>query len=320
MNSIYQSLDALNQLSPIPISAISGTILAIGLAIITFGMAISLKLSYFKEVFRKPKALLVGLLLQLVLFPGLTLLLVVAGEQYITPQVALGMILVAACPVGNTSNFLTFLSHGRTELSITLTAISGLLSLVATPLSFSLMGGWYFQLTQHTPEQQGLLHGIAINPMNIFTTIFVLVVLPLVLGMLVSYFFPRLSGKTARHVRIWGIMLLFFCVVTALLSNVQAFTNRLEMIFFIVFVHNALALLLGYLVALAFKLTPSKRRAITIDTGIHNSSLALSILFNPAAFPTPVLAMQLTAAWWGVWHILSGVTLSMFWWVNKPKK
>ena len=105
------------------------------LAFVMFGVALGIQPSMFKEVFKKPKSVIVGLVSQLIALPALTFLLIVAFNQYITPMVAMGMILVAACPGGNISNFMSQLSKANTELSVTLTAITTLVSPIFTPKS-----------------------------------------------------------------------------------------------------------------------------------------------------------------------------------------
>ena len=118
-------------------------VINIVLAFVMFGVALGIRPAMFKEVLKKPKSVFVGLFSQLVVLPALTFLLIVVFNQYITPMVAMGMILVASCPGGNISNFMSQLSKANTELSVTLTAITTSLSTVLTPANFALWGGLY---------------------------------------------------------------------------------------------------------------------------------------------------------------------------------
>jgi BASS family bile acid:Na+ symporter len=113
------------------------------LAFIMFGVALGMRVEHFKSLFRNPKPIAIGQLCQFIALPLITFLLVIAFNRFITPAVAMGMILVAACPGGNISNFMTSLSKGNLELSVTLTAISTILAIAMTPLNFKIWGSLY---------------------------------------------------------------------------------------------------------------------------------------------------------------------------------
>ncbi|MDD3480077.1 MAG: bile acid:sodium symporter [Paludibacteraceae bacterium] len=166
-------------------------IINIVLAFVMFGVALGIQPSMFKEVFKKPKSVVVGLVSQLVLLPALTFLLIVVFNQYITPMVAMGMILVAACPGGNISNFMSQLSKANTELSVTLTAITTSLSTVLTPANFALWGGLYVNFVN--PEAGSALRELHIDIYQMFETVFLLLGVPLLIGILVSHYLPKVA-------------------------------------------------------------------------------------------------------------------------------
>ena len=280
------------------------------LAFVMFGVALGIQPSMFKEVFKKPKSVVVGLVSQLIALPALTFLLIVAFNQYITPMVAMGMILVAACPGGNISNFMSQLSKANTELSVTLTAITTLVSPIFTPANFAIWGGLYVNFVN--PEAGSALRELHIDIYQMFETVFILLGVPLVLGILVSHYLPKVAQKLKKPMQYFSILFFIMMVVLAFGNNVDLFLKYIGFIFILVLIHNGLALSTGFGMATIFKLPFADRRTLTIETGIQNSGLGLVLLFNPKIFP-PDLAiggMLFITAWWGIWHIISGLSVS----------
>ncbi len=280
------------------------------LAFVMFGVALGIQPSMFKEVFKKPKSVIVGLVSQLIALPALTFLLIVAFNQYITPMVAMGMILVAACPGGNISNFMSQLSKANTELSVTLTAITTLVSPIFTPANFAIWGGLYVNFVN--PEAGSALRELHIDIYQMFETVFILLGVPLVLGILVSHYLPKVAQKLKKPMQYFSILFFIMMVVLAFGNNVDLFLKYIGFIFILVLIHNGLALSTGFGMATIFKLPFADRRTLTIETGIQNSGLGLVLLFNPKIFP-PDLAiggMLFITAWWGIWHIISGLSVS----------
>lgn len=281
------------------------------LAFVMFGVALGIQPSMFKEVFKKPKSVIVGLVSQLIALPALTFLLIVAFNQYITPMVAMGMILVAACPGGNISNFMSQLSKANTELSVTLTAITTLVSPIFTPANFAIWGGLYVNFVN--PEAGSALRELHIDIYQMFETVFILLGVPLVLGILVSHYLPKVAQKLKKPMQYFSIIFFIMMVVLAFGNNVDLFLKYIGFIFILVLIHNGLALSTGFGMATIFKLPFADRRTLTIETGIQNSGLGLVLLFNPKIFP-PDLAiggMLFITAWWGIWHIISGLSVSL---------
>ena len=280
------------------------------LAFVMFGVALGIQPSMFKEVFKKPKSVVVGLTSQLIALPALTFLLIVIFNQYITPMVAMGMILVAACPGGNISNFMSQLSKANTELSVTLTAITTLVSPIFTPANFAIWGGLYVNFVN--PEAGSALRELHIDIYQMFETVFILLGVPLVLGILVSHYLPKVAQKLKKPMQYFSILFFIMMVVLAFGNNVDLFLKYIGFIFILVLIHNGLALSTGFCMATIFKLPFADRRTLTIETGIQNSGLGLVLLFNPKIFP-PDLAiggMLFITAWWGIWHIISGLSVS----------
>ena len=156
-----------------------------------------------------------------------------------------------------------------------------------------------------------------------FKTVIILLGVPVAAGILFSKYFPKITQKIFKPIRIASIFAFFGFVVGAFAANFEHFLNYIQLIFIIVLIHNAMALLSGFLFASAMRLQPIDRRTISIESGIHNSGLGLALIFNPKIFP-PDLGlggMAFIAAWWGIWHIISGMGIATFWsWKSKRKK
>lgn len=278
----------------------------ITIGFIMFGVALDMKFNAFKHLIRKPKPLIIGFLSQFVLLPALTFLLILLIKP--TQSVALGMILVAACPGGNVSNFISSLAKANIELSVSLTAVSTISAIVLTPLNFAFWGGLYAQTSP-------LLRPIEIDALQMFQTVVILLGIPLVLGVLFSKKFPETTKKIFKPIRIASIFAFGGFIVGALSANFSHFLNYIGVIFFIVLLHNSVAFFGGYGLSIVSRLKRLDRRSISIETGIQNSGLALALIFNPKIFPPELEfgGMAFIAAWWGIWHIIAGMLLAVLW-------
>ncbi|MBR5175041.1 MAG: bile acid:sodium symporter, partial [Bacteroidales bacterium] len=150
------------------------------LAFVMFGVALGIRPGLFVDVLRKPKSVLLGMLCQLVLLPAFTCLLAILLNWWISPMMGLGMILVASCPGGNISNFMSSLAKANIELSVSLTAISTALAILMTPFNFWLWGSAYLHFAPVAHEVPTLV----IPLWDVFKTIFILLGIPLTLGVL----------------------------------------------------------------------------------------------------------------------------------------
>jgi BASS family bile acid:Na+ symporter len=295
--------------------------LNIVLAIVMFGVALGIKPKTFVDILKNPRSAIIGIVCQLILLPALTFLLTIACKSFISPMVALGMILVASCPGGNISNFITSLSRGNTELSVSLTALNTAVCVFTTPLNFSFWGNLYIQFI----EKKGLeIPELHIPLGDIFTTIFVILGIPLVLGILCSHYLPKLTAALKKPMSYLSIVFFIGMVCIAFAGNFDVFIKCILAIFLVVLVHNLLALGIGFGTGTLLKVPYKDRRTLTIETGIQNSGLGLALLLNPKIFD-PVMwenngGMLVITAWWGVWHIISGLTLAMIWRANGRKE
>ncbi len=271
------------------------------LAFMMFGVSLSLNLNDFKRVILAPIAPLAGLFAQFLLLPLATCLFTWAFN--IDSELALGMILVASCPGGSFSNIMTWLARGNVAVSVSMTAVSSLVATILTPLNFAFYG-W---LNPHTREY---LTQITIEPSGILVLVLLVLGLPLVLGMLVGHKLPALVTKIEKPLRILSILVLVVFVGIAFSSNFGLFIEKFSSFFWLVVAHNLIALSLGYAMGTVLKLPVPDRRAVTLEVGIQNSGLGLIILFT---FFPEADSMMLITAFWGVWHLVSGLTLSQIW-------
>jgi BASS family bile acid:Na+ symporter len=315
---VIRNLDALN------VTMNGGsTLLNIVLAFVMFGVALGIKPSTFVDIIKNPKSIMTGIVCQLVLLPALTLCLIMICGHWISPMIALGMILVASCPGGNISNFITSLSRGNSELSVSLTAFNTAACVITTPLNFAFWGKLYLNFAGN--------HGIAALPEleiplgEIFQSIFIIMGIPLVLGMLCGHYLPKVANILKKPLQYLSIAVFIAMVIIIFTGNLDVFMKCIRYIFLIVLLHNLLALGIGFGTSTLLKLPYKDRRTLTIETGIQNSGLGLILLLNPNIFPdTGAWAnnggMLVITAWWGVWHIISGLTLAFLWKVRGRKE
>lgn len=275
------------------------------IGLVMFGVALDLKLADFKAVLTMPRPVLIGLAGQFILLPAFTFLLILVIQP--APSIALGMMLVAACPGGNISNFLTHYAKGNTALSITMTAISTAVAIVMTPLNLSLWGGL-------NPETAKILRVVALDPLDMLLAVFLLLGLPMIAGMWTGHRFPQFVNRAHKPVKIFSIVVFGVFVLGALAANWRYFLDFVGFVVFAVFLHNALALSTGYFAARFSGLPERDRRAVAIEVGIQNSALGLILIFN---FFDGLGGMAIVTAWWGIWHIVSGLTVST-WWSRRP--
>ena len=288
------------------------------LAFVMFGVALGIKPGMFVEVFRKPKSVILGMCCQLIILPLFTFLLAILLGGNINWSMALGMILVASCPGGNISNFMSSLSKANIELSVSLTAISTALCVLMTPFNFWLYGNLYLKYASISADVPQLV----IPLWDVFKTIVILLGIPLCLGILTSHFLPKVAEKLKKPLQWLSIIFFIAMVVLSFWSNRNAFLKCIEYIFLIVLIHNLLALAIGFTTASAFRLPARDRRTLTIETGIQNSGLGLALLLGTSIFSglPPHGGMLVITAWWGVWHIVSGLTVSSIFLLSERKK
>ena len=308
---IIREIDALN------VTMNGGsTLLNVVLALVMFGVALGIKPRTFVDIVKNPKSIITGIVCQLVLLPALTLVLIMAMGNLISPMFALGMILVASCPGGNISNFITSLSRGNSELSVSLTAFNTAICVFSTPLNFAFWGKLYLNFAGN--HYIGELPELVIPLGDIFQSIFIIMGIPLVLGILCGQYLPKVANVLKKPLQYLSIIVFIAMVVIIFTGNVDVFMKVIKYIFLVVLLHNLLALGIGYGTSTLLKLPYKDRRTLTIETGIQNSGLGLVLLLNPHIFPDAGAwanngGMLVITAWWGVWHIISGLTLAVLW-------
>ncbi len=301
-------IDALN----LKFSESTQLILKIILGLIIFGVALDMRWDDFAKVWRNPRPMLLGLATQLLLFPFFTYLMILGAEWMETPfhpSIALGMLLVAACPGGNMSNFFTHLAKGNTALSVTMSAISTMAAAFMTPFNFSFWGN----RLNTTAAQMEVLE---LSFLNMFIDVTVMLALPMAIGLWMAYQFPKIAKRIHHPMRYFSVGFFLLLVVLAFASNFDNFLTYIGAVALIVAAQNALALGSGYGIATAFGAVPKDRRTITIEVGIQNSGLGLILCFQ---YFSTLGGMALITAWWGIWHIISGLTLSLWWGRKTPK-
>lgn len=284
------------------------------LAFVMFGVALGIKPKNFLDILKNPKSIILGILCQIILLPALTFLLTITFKDWLPPMISLGMILVASCPGGNISNFITQLSRGNTELSVGLTAFNTAACIITTPLNFSIWGNMYLRFAA---KRDLVLPNLEIPFDDVFVTIVLILGIPLVLGILCAQYLPALTEKLKKPMKSLSVFAFIAMVFIAFGGNFDVFIKCIKYIFLIVLVHNLLALGIGYGTGTLFKLPYKDRRTLTIETGIQNSGLGLALLLNPNIFDPTIWhsngGMLIITAWWGVWHIVSGLTLAYLW-------
>lgn len=265
-----------------------------------FGVALGINTADFDQLKKNPKAILAGVSAQFLLLPLLTFVILLIFNPH--PALSLGMILVASCPGGNISNFFSSLSGANVSLSVSLTAVATFLSPIFTPFNFE----FYSSRLNQTGS---FLSSFDLSFYAMLQTVLTLLVIPLVLGLLFKSRYPHITLKIEKPIRIISMLVLFGFIAVGLLKNFDAFWEHIDLVFLLVLVHNAFALFAGYVSGRFFGVQRDLGRTVIIETGIQNSGLGLIIIFN---FFDGNGGMAMIAAWWGIWHIISGLALSYY--------
>lgn len=285
----------------IGIDATGQLVLGIILGLIMFGVALDLRAGDFIAVLRRPLAPLSGLAAQVLLLPALSWAMTMLLQP--PPSVALGMIVVAACPGGNLSNLITHMARGNTALSVCMTGLSSVVAVMATPLNILFWAGL-------NPDTAALLREVAVEPAAFLGQTALTLGLPMVLGVSIVHRFPRVAALLRRPFQIFAFLFLILFIVAATIANGQHLYAFLGQIMPLVILHNLVALLLGWLTARLMRLDAADSRAVTIEIGMQNSGLGLALILNQFG---ALGGAALIAAGWGIWHIVSGAALAAVW-------
>ncbi len=277
------------------------------LALMVFSVALELRVADFARVAQTPRAVIAGLVPQFLLLPGATWLATLVLD--LPPNIEAAMILVACCPGGSLSNVITHHGRGNTALSVSVSAVAAVLALFLTPFNFTWM-------VATNPATAAWLRQLNIDASAIWWSLLALLAVPMLLGLLCSHHLPKFTAKIQKPLSTFSVVALLAFIVLGLVKERHLLTAQILPQLLIVVLHNAAGLLLGWLAAMAFRVTERDRRAIMIEGGMQNSGLALGIIavqFNAD------LGMVIIASLWGMWHIVSGLSLAT-WWRSKDAR
>lgn len=271
------------------------------LAIIMFGVALGITIDDFKRLFKNPKILITGITAQFILLPFVTFIFIKIINPM--PSIALGMMLVAACPGGNISNFMTQMAKGNAALSVSLTAFATIVCLVMTPFNLQFYGNLY----EPTAE---ILNRVELDPYKLVKLVTLILGVPLILGMWLRQKRPALAQKTAKVLKPFSLGIFIIFIIVAFYNNLTIFINYIHYVLILVIAHNVLAILTGYFSAKIVKLGYREQKTLAIETGIQNAGLGLLLVFS---FFDGLGGMALLVAFWAIWDIFSGLALASFW-------
>ena len=277
------------------------TTLKIVIGLILFGIALDTDAEDFKRAARRPGTIAIGVGAQFLLLPAITFLLTLALD--VRGSVALGMILVACCPPGNVSNILTHRAGGDVALSVSMTAVSNLLAIVLMPLNMAFWGGLH-------PTGSKLLEDIDLPPSQMLVEVGLVIGVPFVLGLTLARLVPRFAAGAHKVVGPVSFIGLAAIIVLGIAKNWDVFVHYIGIVLVVVFLHDALALLLGWSIGRATRLPQPSVKAMTFEVGVRNAGLGLLLVFT---YFDGLGGMALVAAWWGIWDIIAGLALATVW-------
>lgn len=262
------------------------------LGIIMFGMGMTMTVDDFKGVLQSPKAVVIGVVAQFVVMPGLAYLLCQLFQ--LPPEIAIGVILVGCCPGGTASNLITYMAKGNTALSVACTSVSTLLAPLLTPAIFYLLASQW----------------IEINAMSMLGSILQVVLFPIILGLIVR---SVLKQKVDAYIQVMPLIsvVAIVAIVAAIIagSKAQILESGL-LILGVVALHNGLGYLLGFWASRLFKLPYADSKAIAIEVGMQNSGLGVALAAVHFA-ASPITAVP--SAIFSLWHNISGPALATYW-------
>jgi bile acid:Na+ symporter, BASS family len=282
------------------------TTLMIVIGAILFGIALETRTEDFRVALRRPGTIAIGVIAQFLFLPAITFLLTLLLD--VRGSVALGMILVACCPPGNVSNILTHRARGDVALSVSMTSVGNVLAIFLMPLNVAFWGSLH-------PTGQDLLRDIELDAVDMLVEIGLVIGVPFVAGISIARVWPVLAERAGKIIGPLAFVALGAVIVIGVANNWAIFLEFIGVVLIAVFLHDALALLLGYGVARATRLPDRSARAMTFEVGIRNAGLGLLLVFT---YFDGLGGMALVAAWWGIWDIVAGLAVAYLWGRRTP--
>ncbi len=282
-------------------SFLTAIFLPLALFIIMLGMGLGLTPADFKRILIAPKAVIVGLVAQLLLLPLIGFAL--ASLFSLTPELAVGVMVLAACPGGPTSNLLTYLAKGNVALSVTLTAISSLITVFTIPLVVNLS------------MQQFVGEGVSFQLPFLETVIQIAVItlIPISLGMVLHRYLPVFSAKVEKWVKWLSMFFLALIVFGILIAERANLATYIFQVGWVTLSLNLITMGLGYLLATLAKLTPRSATAVTCEVGIQNGTLAIAVASAPTLLNNPTISIPA-----GIYSVLMFATGGVWaWWSRR---
>jgi BASS family bile acid:Na+ symporter len=242
------------------------TIMPVALGIIMLGLGLTLSLSDFKRVLQYPKAILIGLFCQMIILP--LVCFGIAKVFQLSPELAVGLMLLAASPGGPTANLYSHLSKGDVALNITLTAINSFLTLFTLPLIVELSLSYF-----HTANEIDM-------PFNKIIEVFLIVLIPVSIGMLINSRMNEFARKMDKPVKILSAIFLVLVIAGAVLKEKAHIAEYFEQVGLAALTFNLLSMAIGYFIPRILKIRKAESIAIGMEIGIHNGTLAIFIALN----------------------------------------
>ncbi|MDG9729311.1 bile acid:sodium symporter family protein [Ignatzschineria sp. RMDPL8A] len=262
------------------------------LGIVMLGMGMTLTLGDFREIIRHPLAVIIGVVSQFVIMPLIAYAL--AKLFALPPAIAVGVILVGACPGGTASNVMTYLARGNTALSVACTSVSTLLAPILTPVVFYLLASEWLEVSMSA----------------MFISVIKMVLFPIAIGVMLRMIFKSSIAKATEVLPLVSVFSIVLIVAAVVSGSKQSIIESGLLIFGVVVLHNGLGYLLGFGVARLFKLNFADSKAVSIEVGMQNSGLGAALAKTHFALD-PVTAVP--SAIFSFWHNISGPILATFW-------
>ena len=262
------------------------------LGIIMLGMGMTMTVDDFKGVLQSPKAVLIGVVAQFVVMPGLAYVLCKLFN--LPPEIAVGVILVGCCPGGTASNVITYMAKGNVALSVACTSVSTLLAPVLTPAIFYLLASQWLK----------------IDAASMFISILQVVLLPIVIGLILRTWLKRQVESYIQVMPLVSVIAIVAIVAAIIGGSKAAIFQSGLLILAVVVLHNGLGYLLGFTAARFFKLPYADSKAIAVEVGMQNSGLGVALAAVHFA-ASPITAVP--SAIFSLWHNISGPALATYW-------